>query len=127
MEDNLQWKTTFNGRRPPMEDDLKWKTTSNRSGLQWKTTSNGRQPPMEDDLQWKKTSNERRTTMEDDLKIVKVCIMTYEFLGGNWRKDQRKSRVWLCSAQLVFKLKQILLNECVSRLSDFLSVHHGKF
>ena len=37
MEDNLQWKTTSNGRRHPMEDDL-----------QWKTTSYGRQPPMED-------------------------------------------------------------------------------
>ena len=23
MEDDLQWKTTSNGRRPPMEDDLK--------------------------------------------------------------------------------------------------------
>jgi hypothetical protein len=27
--------------------------------------------------------------------------MTCEFLGGNYRKTQRKSRVWLCSAQLV--------------------------
>jgi hypothetical protein len=33
MVDDLQWKTTSNGRQPPMEDDL-----------QWKTTSNGRQP-----------------------------------------------------------------------------------
>jgi hypothetical protein len=23
MEDDLQWKMTFNGRRPPMENDLK--------------------------------------------------------------------------------------------------------
>jgi hypothetical protein len=29
MEDALQRKTTFFGRRPPMEDDLQWKTTSN--------------------------------------------------------------------------------------------------
>jgi hypothetical protein len=34
MEDNLQWKTTSNGRRPLMEDDL-----------QWKMISNGRRPP----------------------------------------------------------------------------------
>ena len=27
MEDNLWWKTTFDGRRPLMEDDLRWKTT----------------------------------------------------------------------------------------------------
>jgi hypothetical protein len=59
--------------------------------LQWKTTSNGRQPPMEDDLPWKTTYNGRPPTMEENLKIVKVeyflattvCIMTYEFLGGN--------------------------------------------
>ena len=75
MEDDLKWKTTSNGRRPPMEDDL-----------QWKTTSNGRRPQMEDDLQWRTTT---------------VWIMTYEFLGGNFRETQRKSRVWLCSAQFV--------------------------
>ena len=27
MEDNLQWKMTFDGRRPSMKDDLQWKTT----------------------------------------------------------------------------------------------------
>ena len=31
--------------------------------------------------------------------------VTYEFLGGNYRRTQRKSRVWLCSAQLFIKLK----------------------
>ena len=36
MEDELQWKTTFGGRRPPVE-----------------TTFGGRQPLVEDDLQWK--------------------------------------------------------------------------
>ena len=36
MEDDLQWKTTFDGRQPSMEDDL-----------QWKTTFNGRQPSSE--------------------------------------------------------------------------------
>ena len=47
--------------------------------------------------------------MEDDLNILKVeymyvWIVTYEFLGGKWRKTQRKSRMWLCSAQLVFDI-----------------------
>jgi hypothetical protein len=28
MEEDLQWKMTSNGRRPPMEDDLQWKTSS---------------------------------------------------------------------------------------------------
>merc|ERR1712055_808500 len=27
MEDDLRWKTTFDGRQPLMEDDLRWKTT----------------------------------------------------------------------------------------------------
>jgi hypothetical protein len=62
----------FQKKGPPMEDNL-----------QWKTTSNGRRPPMEDNLQWKTNSNGRQPTMEDNLKIVKECIMTYEFLGGN--------------------------------------------
>jgi hypothetical protein len=52
MEDNLQRKTTSNGRQTPMEDDLKW-----------------RRPLMEDDLQWKTTSNRRRPPIEDNLKI----------------------------------------------------------
>ena len=30
MEDNLRWKTTFDGRQPLMEDDLQWKTTFDR-------------------------------------------------------------------------------------------------
>ena len=27
MEEDLQWKTTFDGRRPSIEDILRWKTT----------------------------------------------------------------------------------------------------
>ena len=27
MEDDLLWKTTYDGRRLMMEDDLRWKTT----------------------------------------------------------------------------------------------------
>jgi hypothetical protein len=65
MEDDLQWKTTINGRQPQMEDNLQWKTTSN---LQWMTTSNGRRPPMEDDLKI--------------LKATTVWVVAYEFLGG---------------------------------------------
>jgi hypothetical protein len=29
MEDDLQWKTSSNERRPPMEDNLQWKMTYN--------------------------------------------------------------------------------------------------
>ena len=28
MEDNRQWKTTFDGRQPSMEEDLQWKMTN---------------------------------------------------------------------------------------------------
>ena len=46
MEDNLQWKTTFNGRQPLMEDDLRWKMTFD-----------GRWPSIKDNLWCKTTFN----------------------------------------------------------------------
>jgi hypothetical protein len=39
-----------------------------------------------------------------EISTTTVRIVTYEFLGGIQKKTQRKSRVWLCSAQLVFPL-----------------------
>ena len=52
-------------------------------------------PQNEEDLQWKTTSK--------ILKMEYLCTnCDYEFLVGNLRKTQRKSRVWFCSAQLVF-------------------------
>jgi hypothetical protein len=89
------------GRPPPMEDDLKILKVEHLSNhlldptqilnlclddqtILYKSLN-------EDDLQWKKTS-----------KYQKWKTMTYEFLGENLRKTQRKSRVWLCSAQLVY-------------------------
>ena len=73
MEDNLWWKTTFDGRQPLMEDDLWWKTTFDwRRPLmkddRWlKTTFDGGQPFMEDDPWWNMTFNGRRPLMEDTL------------------------------------------------------------
>ena len=32
MEEDLQWKMTFGGRRPLMEDDIRWRTTLDRRG-----------------------------------------------------------------------------------------------
>ena len=54
MEDNLEWKTSFDQRRPSMEDNF-W----------WITTFNGRPPSMKDDLRWKTSLDGRR--MEDKL------------------------------------------------------------
>ena len=73
MEDDLWWKTTFDGRRPSMEDNLRWKMTfdgrwsSMEDDLWWKTTFDGIRPLMEDDLWWKTTFDGRRPFMEDDL------------------------------------------------------------
>jgi hypothetical protein len=50
MEDNLQWKSTSNGKRLPIEEDLHGRIHPIEEYLQWKNTSNGRIPPMEDDL-----------------------------------------------------------------------------
>ena len=73
MEDDLRWKTTFDGRRPSMEDDLRWKTPFNErrpsmeDDLRRKMTFKGRRPSMEDDFRWKTTFEGRRPSMEDDL------------------------------------------------------------
>jgi hypothetical protein len=60
MEEDLQWKTTYNVRGP--------QNTNTLQVLLRKTTYNGRPPTMEDDLQWKKTYNGRQPTMEDDIQ-----------------------------------------------------------
>ena len=49
MEDNIWWKTTFNGRCLSMEDNF-W----------WKMTLNGRRPSMEYTLLWKTTFGGRK-------------------------------------------------------------------
>jgi hypothetical protein len=54
------------------------------------TTSNGRQPQNI-------KSGISQQLMIGSLSNVKV------FYGGNMKKTQRKSQVWLCSAQLVFE------------------------
>ena len=50
MEDNLWWKTTFDGRQPLTEDNLLWKMTFDQ-----------RQPLMEE------TFDEIRILFEDNL------------------------------------------------------------
>ena len=58
MEDDLGWKMTFDGRRPLVVEDL-----------QMKTTFNGRLrgPLMEDDIQGKRTSDGRLPAMKDHI------------------------------------------------------------
>ena len=75
MEDNLWWRTTFDGRRPLTEDDL-WR----------KTTFDGRWPLMEDDL-WRKTSFDGRRSMTEDYL---------------WRKTQLRQRSDYCHPVAIF-------------------------
>ena len=57
IEDDLWWKTTYDGRRLMMEDKLWWKTTYDGRRLMMEDT--------EDNLWWKKTYEGRRLMMED--------------------------------------------------------------
>ena len=72
MENDIRWKTTFDGRQPSMKDDHRWKTTFDggwplmEDDLRWKTNFDGRQPSMEDNLRWKTTFDGRGPSMEDD-------------------------------------------------------------
>ena len=72
MEDDLRWKTAFDGRRPLMEDDLGWKMSfDERQPLMedklWrKTTFDGRWPLTEDSL-WQKTPFDGRRPLIDAL------------------------------------------------------------
>ena len=82
MEDDLQWKTNFGGRRPLMEGELRWKTTfggrqpSVEDNFQGKMTFGGRRPSVEDDLWWKTTCSGRRPSAEDD-----VCLLPTPLSG----------------------------------------------
>ena len=72
-EDDIRWKTTYDGRRLMMEDNLWWKTTYDgrrfmvEDDLWWKTSYEGRLLMMEDDLGWKMTYDGRRLIMEHKL------------------------------------------------------------
>ena len=68
MEDALQWKMTFGGRRPLVEDDLRWKMTFG-----------GRRPLLEDDLWWKMTCGGKRPSVEDDVwwKTILACCLVH--------------------------------------------------
>ena len=81
LEDNLQWKTTFGGRRLSGEDNLWWKTTFIgrrplvEDDLWWKTTFGGGQPLVEDNLGWRRTFGGRRPLVEDDLQLILACCL----------------------------------------------------
>ena len=73
MEDNLQWKITFNERWPLMEVIFQLKTTfderlpSIENNLQLKMTFDGGHTLMEDGLWWKTTFDGRQPLIEDQV------------------------------------------------------------
>ena len=73
MEDDLRWKTIFDGRQPSMEGNLRWKTTFY-----------GRQPTIEDNLRWKMpfdVKRKRPAIQENYLKIPnELSLNVYEIL-----------------------------------------------
>ena len=99
MEDDLWWKTTSDGRQPLMEDDLKKLKVQNLSNHLLDHIQNLSlvdQTIFYKSLKWRWAPMEENLICKDDLNGVQN--VTYEFLGGNKRKTQRKSQVWLCSA-----------------------------
>ena len=106
MEENLWWKTTFDGRQPLIEDDFQWKTTFDErwplmeDDLWWKTTFDGRQPLMEVDLWWKTAFDGRQPLMEDDLQWKITFEGTQLFMEDMlWRKITCKLREHSCKNQ----------------------------
>ena len=55
IEDNLWWRMTFGEKRSLIEDVLLWKTTYDVGHLWWKMSFDGRWPLIENNLWWKST------------------------------------------------------------------------
>ena len=68
IEDNLWWKTTFDGWWLFMDDNCWWKTLFGGRTLWWRTTFDKRQLLREDNLWWKTAFDGRYPLMEDGLR-----------------------------------------------------------
>ena len=58
------------------EDDLWWRWPPMEEDLQWKTTFNGRQRPMEDILQSKKTSTNQKLNISATIDRIFLKLLT---------------------------------------------------
>ena len=96
MVEYLSWKTTFDGRQPSLEENLWWKMifdwrqarqTLMKDYFQWKTTFDGRRPLTEDDL-WQKTTFSGRQPLRKELTQLSFSFFHYSFicraLGWIW-------------------------------------------
>ena len=73
MEDDLRWKTTFDGRQPSMEDNLRFKMTFDGRGPSMEDDI-GRRPSMEDDLRWKTTFDGRQPITIPKPKLIPIFV-----------------------------------------------------
>jgi len=100
MEDNLWWKTTYDGRRLMMEDDLWWKTTYHgrwlkmEDDLWWKTTYDGRWLMMEDDLWLNTTYDGTQLMMEDNLWWKTTYDGRRLMMEDDWRRLMMEDDLW---------------------------------
>ena len=106
MEDNLWWKTAFDGRQPLMEYNLWWETILDgrqplmEDNIWWKTTFDGRQHLMEDDHCWKMTFDGRLSLMKDYFWLNTNFDGSWPFDGlhifvlKSWCKNTNKTMFW---------------------------------
>ena len=93
MEDDPQWKTTFDGRRPLTKDNLWWKTTFDERQLLmehnfwWKAPFDWRGPSIEDNF-WLKTTFDGRHSLKEDNLLKTTHNGRQHLLGDHycWRK-----------------------------------------
>ena len=86
MEDDLQWKMTFKGRKPSREDNLQGQTTSNgwlpwmEDDLRWKTNLHWGQSSLKDEIRWRMTFYGRWPSMKYNLQWMTPSVEDDFFL-----------------------------------------------
>ena len=99
MEENLQWKTTFNARQPSMKDDLWWKMNFNGRQLLMEVIFDEGCPLMEDDHWWKTTV----ASMEKDLQWKRT------FNGRQPSKEEKFNGIWILMKEDLWWKTNLLL------------------
>ena len=102
-EEDLRWKTTFDGRGPLMEDDLWWKTTFDwrppltEDDIWRKATFDGRWPLTKDDLWRKMIFDGRGPLTEDDLWWKTTFYGRQSFMEDIlwWKTNFDERRPWM--------------------------------
>ena len=119
MEDNLWYKTTFDGRQPWWKATFDGRQPLIENNLWWKTTFDGRWPMMEDNLWWKTTFNW--------ILLLADCIgMIWDDRVAKQRSSLRKCRTELKARNSLLKStrwKHYRLQNSALLLAEALNVH----